>query len=64
MYDPDLIAERVAGIYGIEPGKILFRGNQQEKVGSSGLRCAWGVNEPGISFVNLTKKSHMNPPAM
>jgi len=58
------IAERVSGIYGIEPGEILSKGKQQRKVQARSLFCSWAVRELGMSLKDPARRLELRAPAI
>ena len=63
-YDLDRIAERVAGIFGMETREIMSRGKQPRKVKARSLFCFWAVSELGMSIRQVAKRLEMSPPGV
>jgi len=63
-YNLDSIAERVAGIYGMEPSEILSRGKHPRRVQARSLFCFWAVRELGISLRELARRLEISPPGV
>jgi len=54
-YDLDEVAQKVCGIFGIEPEEIYVKSRQQRRVDARDLYCFWGVRELGYSLAELAR---------
>jgi len=58
-YDLNLVAEKVASIFDIEPDEIFRQGRQKARVKARNLFCYWAAHELKISLSNLARKLGM-----
>jgi hypothetical protein len=59
--DPEKIAERVSGLYGVEPHWIMVRGGEGRRVAARSLLCYWAVRELGMTLTDLARIFGMSP---
>ena len=58
-YDLNRVAEKVAGIYKINPGEIFQKSRQRTRADARGLFCYWCSSELGLSLTELARKLKM-----
>ena len=63
-YDIDLVVEKVANVFEIEPGEVRKPGNQPLRVKARSLACYWAVRELGMSGTSVGKLLGIGQPAV
>jgi hypothetical protein len=63
-FDTKQLADRVAEILAINPGKIFQPGKQPMKVKARSLFCYWAVRELGVTMAYLASKLNISQPAV
>lgn len=63
-YDLERIAQRAAGICGVEKQEVFSKGRQQKRVRARSLLCYWAVREAGISLRTLARRLGISAPGV
>ena len=63
-YDVNKIAEKVGKLYKLDPGYILSKGRQKQRVEARNVLCFWAARELGISLTELARLFEISPSAV
>jgi len=63
-YDIDKLAEKAGKLYNMDPGYILSKGRQTQRVEARDVLCFWAARELGIPLTDLARRFELSPSAV
>lgn len=63
-FDLSKVADKVCGIYELDPEYLFSKGRQKRRVTARSLFCYWAARELGISLTDLARKLDLSPTAV